>query len=152
MRAGARCAGRQREREAWISAEGLYPRKRGGHPGARRGNGWRGAVSPGTGFERWRPQEIGRKAAAAGDAVIVSLIGAVDAFTASTMPTGGPCADTTTSHDQPGETPGAENDIRAGAAHRHASFGLQGDQVIGGHPHAAQAGHWFARAYLQPVN
>lgn len=84
--------------------------------------------------------------------MIVSLIGAVDAFTVSTMPAGGPCADTTTSYDQPGETTGADDDIRAGVAHLHASFGLKGDQVIGGHLHAAQAGHWFARASLQPVS
>ncbi|MGH3564926.1 MAG: PPC domain-containing DNA-binding protein [Pseudonocardia sp.] len=98
-------------------------------------------------------EEIRRQAADAGmrNGVIVSLIGAVDRFTVSTMPAADPSADTITAYDLPGEITSAVGDIRNGTVHLHAGFGVEGDRVIGGHLHAAAVGRWFARAYVQPV-
>jgi predicted DNA-binding protein with PD1-like motif len=84
------------------------------------------------------------------DAAIVTLIGAADSFTVSTMPREDPSADVLTEYDSPAEMT-ATGEIVDGAVHVHAVMGVEGDRAIAGHLHAAQIGAWFARAYIVPV-
>lgn len=42
-------------------------------------------------------------------------------------------------------------EIKDGAVHVHATFGVEGDRAVVGHVHAAHIGTWFARAYLLPL-
>ncbi|MFG2618014.1 PCC domain-containing protein [Streptomyces sp. NPDC048507] len=97
-------------------------------------------------------ESVNRQAAEAGieNAAIVSLIGAADAFTVSTMPKGDALADTITEYKQPGEMTGT-GEIKNGFAHIHAVMGIEGDQGVTGHLHAAHIGTHFARVYLLPV-
>ncbi|MFJ6662108.1 PCC domain-containing protein [Streptomyces sp. NPDC091377] len=83
------------------------------------------------------------------DGAIVSLIGAVDAFTVSTMPASDATADVITEHDLPAETHGT-GEITDGPVHIHATMAVEGDRGICGHVHSAQIGTWFARAYVLP--
>ncbi|MBV9023104.1 MAG: DUF296 domain-containing protein [Streptomycetaceae bacterium] len=96
--------------------------------------------------------ELNRQAAEAGitDAAIVSLIGAADSFTVSTMPEGDALKDTITKYDLPGEMTGT-SEIRNGFAHLHVVMGVEGDRAIAGHLHEAHIGTHFARAYVIPV-
>jgi predicted DNA-binding protein with PD1-like motif len=81
------------------------------------------------------------------DAAIVTLIGAVDSFTVSTMPAGDATRDIITSYGQPAEMT-ATGEIVNGKPHIHAVMAVEGDRAISGHLHRAQIGTWFARAYL----
>jgi predicted DNA-binding protein with PD1-like motif len=92
------------------------------------------------------------RAQAAGitDAAIVSLIGGVDRFTVSTMPADDATKDVVSEYALPGEMHGV-GEIKAGKAHIHATFAIQGDHAVAGHVHAAEVGTWFARAYLITV-
>lgn len=96
---------------------------------------------------------IARQAGDAGitSAAIVSLVGAVDSFTVSTMPRDDPSKDVLTDYDMPAEMSGA-GEIVGGVVHIHAVMAVEGDRAISGHLHRAQVSHWFARAYLQPVD
>ncbi|MFE0423806.1 PCC domain-containing protein [Streptomyces sp. NPDC058953] len=96
-------------------------------------------------------QSVNRQAAKAGitDAAIVSLIGAVDRFTISTMPEGDALKDDITSYDLPAEMTGT-GEIRNGFAHVHAVMGVEGDRGIAGHLHEADIGTHFARVYVIP--
>ncbi|MCX4740779.1 PCC domain-containing protein [Streptomyces antibioticus] len=96
--------------------------------------------------------ELNRQAAEAGitDAAIVSLIGAADSFTVSTMPEGDALKDDITKYDLPGEMTGT-GEIRNGFAHIHVVMGVEGDRAIAGHLHEAHIGTHFARAYVIPV-
>ncbi|MFD4790781.1 PCC domain-containing protein [Streptomyces sp. NPDC058459] len=96
--------------------------------------------------------ELNRQAAAAGitDAAIVSLIGAADSFTVSTMPESDALKDNITKYDLPGEMTGT-GEIRNGFAHIHVVMGVEGDRAIAGHLHEAHIGTHFARAYVIPV-
>ncbi|MFJ9694885.1 PCC domain-containing protein [Kitasatospora sp. NPDC101183] len=98
-------------------------------------------------------ESIAEQAKAAGltDGVIVSLIGAADSFTISTMPAGDASADIITDYDQPAEIVGVVGDIVGGVVHLHATMAIEGDKGVAGHLHRAQIGHWFARAYVLPV-
>lgn len=84
------------------------------------------------------------------NAAIVSLIGGVDSFTVSTMPTGDATKDVITEYAVPAEMHGS-GEIRGGAVHVHATFGVEGDRAVVGHVHAAHIGTHFARAYLIPM-
>jgi uncharacterized protein len=83
------------------------------------------------------------------NAAIVTLIGAVDSFTLSTMPANDATKDIITDYDMPAEMT-ATGDIVDGRAHIHAVMAVEGDRAISGHVHRAQIGTWFARAYLLP--
>jgi predicted DNA-binding protein with PD1-like motif len=74
------------------------------------------------------------------DGAIVSLIGAADSFTVSTMPAG-----------DASEMSGT-GELVAGKAHVHATFGVHGDRAVTGHLHRAQVTTHFARVYLIPIS
>lgn len=95
-------------------------------------------------------ESITRQAKDAGitNAAIVSLIGAVDSFTVSTMPKNDPGKDILTDYAMPAEMSGT-GEIVDGTVHIHAVMAIDGDRAISGHLHRAQIGHWFARVYLQ---
>ncbi|MBV6697801.1 PCC domain-containing protein [Kitasatospora aureofaciens] len=90
------------------------------------------------------------KAAGVTDGAIISLIGAADSFTISTMPADDPSADIVTDYDQPAELHGT-GEIVGGVVHVHATMAVAGDKGVAGHLHRAQVGHWFARAYVLPT-
>jgi len=81
------------------------------------------------------------------DAAIVTLIGAVDSFTLSTMPADDATKDVLTDYDMPAEMT-ATGEIVDGKPHIHAVMAVEGDRAISGHLHRAQIGTHFARAYL----
>jgi predicted DNA-binding protein with PD1-like motif len=83
------------------------------------------------------------------DAAIVTLIGAVDSFTISTMPAADASKDIITNYDLPAEMSGT-GDVVGGRVHIHATMAVEGDRAISGHLHRAQVGTWFARVYLLP--
>ena len=84
------------------------------------------------------------------DAAIVSLIGAADSFTVSTMPAADATADVITDYDLPAEMT-ATGEISGGVLHVHAVMAVEGDRAVAGHLHRAQIGTWFARAYVVPL-
>jgi predicted DNA-binding protein with PD1-like motif len=84
------------------------------------------------------------------DAAIVTLIGAVDSFTVSTMPATDATKDVLTDYDVPAEMT-ATGEIVDGKPHIHAVMAVEGDRAIAGHLHRAQIGTWFARAYVTPL-
>ncbi|MGH3186594.1 MAG: PCC domain-containing protein [Streptosporangiaceae bacterium] len=92
---------------------------------------------------------IEQSAAARGiaSAAIVTLIGAVDSFTLSTMPADDATRDVITDYELPAEMT-ATGEILDGRPHVHAVMAVEGDRAISGHLHKAQVGTWFARAYL----
>jgi uncharacterized protein len=94
---------------------------------------------------------ITRQAAEQGitEGAIVSLIGAVDAFTLSTMPADDASKDIITEYAQPAEMSGT-GEIVDGVVHIHATMAVEGDRGLSGHLHRAKVGHWFARAYVLP--
>lgn len=96
-------------------------------------------------------QSVAEQAKAAGveNAAIVSLIGAVDSFTVSTMPEDDPTADVLTEYKAPAEMHGV-GEIVKGVVHIHATLAVAGDKAISGHLHKAQVGARFARVYVQP--
>lgn len=94
--------------------------------------------------------EAQAKSSGISDAAIVSLIGGVDAFAVSTMPAHDARQDILSAYQVPGEMHGS-GEIRAGKAHVHATFAIQGDRAVAGHVHSAEIGTWFARAYVIPV-
>jgi uncharacterized protein len=81
------------------------------------------------------------------NAAIVTLIGAVDSFTLSTMPADDATKDVITDYELPAEMT-ATGEIVNGRPHIHAVMAVEGDRAISGHLHKAQIGAWFARAYL----
>jgi len=81
------------------------------------------------------------------DAAIVTLIGAADSFTLSTMPAADATKDVLTDYDMPAEMT-ATGEIVDGKPHIHAVMAVEGDRAVSGHLHGAQIGTHFARAYL----
>lgn len=92
-----------------------------------------------------RLAELGVKSGA-----IVSLIGAVDAFTISTMPAADASKDIITDYDQPAEMSGT-GEVVDGKPHVHATMAVEGDKGLSGHLHRATVGHWFARVYVMEL-
>lgn len=92
------------------------------------------------------------QAAAAGlrSAAIVSLIGAVDGFTVSTMPAADATKDIMTDYSLPAEMTGT-GEIVDGKPHVHVVMAVEGDRAVSGHLHRADIGTWFARVYVQPA-
>jgi uncharacterized protein len=84
------------------------------------------------------------------DAAIVTLIGAVDSFTVSTMPASDATKDVLTEYSMPAEMT-ATGEIVGGKPHIHAVMAVEGDRAVAGHLHAAQVGTWFAKAYVMPL-
>jgi uncharacterized protein len=88
------------------------------------------------------------------DAAIVSLIGASDRLTISTMPADDATDDTLTEYKVPAELVGA-GEVVDGRVHLHVVAGIQdaGITDVGksGHLHEAHIGTHFVRAYVQPV-
>ncbi|MEO7196205.1 MAG: DUF296 domain-containing protein [Pseudonocardiaceae bacterium] len=80
---------------------------------------------------------------------IVSLIGAVDSFTISTMPKNDATKDVLTDYSLPAEMTGT-GEITNGAVHIHAVMAVEGDQAVAGHLHRADISTFFARAYVIP--
>src|SRR5882724_1277992 len=78
---------------------------------------------------------------------IVSLIGAVDSFTISTMPEHDATKDVITDYAMPAEMTGT-GEIVNGTVHVHAVMAVEGDRGVAGHLHRAEIGAWFARAYV----
>lgn len=83
------------------------------------------------------------------NAAIVTLIGAADAFTISSMPRDDATKRDVTDYDQPAEMV-ATGEIVDGAVHIHAVMGVEGHRAVAGHLYQATIGTWFARAYIQP--
>lgn len=81
---------------------------------------------------------------------IVSLIGAVNSFTLSTMPADDATKDVITDYSQPGETSGT-GEIIDSVVHIHATMAVAGGKGVSGHLHGASADTWFARAYVIPT-
>ncbi len=80
---------------------------------------------------------------------IVSLIGAVDNFTISTMPKNDATKDIITDYALPAEMIGT-GEITNGTVHIHAVMAIEGDQAIAGHLHRAEISTFFCRAYVIP--
>ncbi|HWR46561.1 MAG TPA: DUF296 domain-containing protein [Pseudonocardiaceae bacterium] len=80
---------------------------------------------------------------------IVSLIGAVDSFTLSTMLKQDATEDIITDYSLPAEMTGT-GEITNGTVHVHAVMAVEGDQAVAGHLHRAEIGTFFARAYVIP--
>ncbi|MGH3546751.1 MAG: PCC domain-containing protein, partial [Pseudonocardiaceae bacterium] len=74
---------------------------------------------------------------------IVSLIGAVDSFTISTMPQHDATEDVITDYSLTGS-----GEIINGTVHIHAVMAVEGDQAVAGHLHRAEIGTFFGRAYI----
>jgi predicted DNA-binding protein with PD1-like motif len=93
-----------------------------------------------------------RQAADAGitDGAIVSLIGAADSFTLSTMAADDAQKDVLTDYSQPAEMSGT-GEIVSGVVHIHATMAIAGDKGLSGHLHRADVHTWFGRAYVIPV-
>ena len=83
------------------------------------------------------------------DGAIVSLIGAVDSFTISTMLKHDATEDVITDYSLPAEMTGT-GEIINGTVHIHAVMAVEGDQAVAGHLHRAEIGTFFARAYVIP--
>jgi uncharacterized protein len=94
-------------------------------------------------------QSITRQAKPLGitNGAIVSLIGAVDTFTISTMPANDAAADVLTDYELPAEMSGT-GEIVEGAVHVHAVMAVEGDRALSGHLHRAAVRTHFARAYV----
>jgi uncharacterized protein len=84
------------------------------------------------------------------NAAIVTLIGAVDSFTISTMPADDATADTITHYDLPAEMT-ATGEIVNGMVHVHAAMAVEGDRAIAGHLHRGVVRTHFARAYVVSI-
>ncbi|MGH3772100.1 MAG: PCC domain-containing protein [Pseudonocardiaceae bacterium] len=80
---------------------------------------------------------------------IVSLIGAVDSFTISTMSGHDATVDVITDYSLPAEMTGT-GEITDGTVHIHAVMAVEGDHAVAGHLHRAEIGTFFARAYVIP--
>jgi len=83
-------------------------------------------------------------------AAVVSLIGAADSFTISTMPAHDATKDVLTDYAAPAEMSGT-GEVIDGEPHLHVVMALEGDRAVSGHLHRAQIGTHFARVYLLPA-
>ncbi|MGH3673381.1 MAG: PCC domain-containing protein [Pseudonocardiaceae bacterium] len=78
---------------------------------------------------------------------IVSLIGAVDSFTISTMPKDDATKDIITDYPLPAEMTGT-GEITNGAVHIHSVMAIEGDRAVAGHLHRAEISTFYGRAYV----
>ncbi|GAA1922772.1 hypothetical protein GCM10009716_34060 [Streptomyces sodiiphilus] len=84
------------------------------------------------------------------EGAIVSLVGATEDFTISTMPADDALKDNITSYSLPAEMTGT-GEIKNGFVHIHVVMGVEGDKAMAGHLHAATIKTHFARAYVLPT-
>lgn len=84
------------------------------------------------------------------NAAIVTLIGAVDSFSLSTMSAGDATKDIVADYDLPAEMT-ATGEIVNGHPHVHVVMAVEGDRAFSGHLRRARISTWFARAYVLPV-
>jgi predicted DNA-binding protein with PD1-like motif len=81
----------------------------------------------------------------------ITLIGAVDEATISTMPRHDALTDNLTTYTEPLELTGT-GEIVNGSPHVHVVLCREGDQTVGGHLHAATVRTFFVHAYLTPLD
>jgi uncharacterized protein len=84
------------------------------------------------------------------NAAVVSIIGAVDNCTISTMARDDYRKDIVTEYDEPMELSGT-GEVKDGTPHLHVSIAGEGDSVRGGHLHSARVEHFFVNLYLEPL-
>ena len=80
----------------------------------------------------------------------MTLIGAVDDATISTMAANDALTDTLTTYTEPLELSGT-GEVVDGKPHVHVVLCREGDQTVGGHLHAATVRTFFVHAYLTPA-
>ena len=81
---------------------------------------------------------------------IVSIIGAVDACSISTMPKENAKKDIVTEYHEPLEI-SATGEIHEGKPHIHAVLGREGNIAVFGHLHWARVKQWFVNIYIIPL-
>lgn len=81
----------------------------------------------------------------------ITLIGAVDEATISTMPRHDAHTDNLTTYTEPLELTGT-GEIVNGTPHIHVVLCREADQTVGGHLHTATVRTFFVHAYLTPLN
>jgi hypothetical protein len=81
------------------------------------------------------------------EGAIVSIIGAVDECSVSTMPADDATRDVVRTYAQPLEMFGT-GEVRAGAPHIHAVFGTANGTAVSGHLHSATVRSWFVRVFV----
>jgi predicted DNA-binding protein with PD1-like motif len=81
----------------------------------------------------------------------ITLIGAVDEATISTMPRHDALTDLLTTYTEPLELTGT-GEVVDGAPHVHVVLCREGDQTVGGHLHAATVRTFFVHAYVTPID
>jgi predicted DNA-binding protein with PD1-like motif len=79
----------------------------------------------------------------------ITLIGAVDEATISTMPRHDALTDNLTTYTEPLELTGT-GEVVDGAPHIHVVLCREGDKTVGGHLHAATVRTFFVHAYVTP--
>ena len=84
------------------------------------------------------------------DAAIVSLIGAVDDFTISSMPLNDATRDQPLSYAMPAAVTGT-GEIIGGQPHLHVVMAVQGNKALAGHLQRAEVRTHSVRAYLLPA-
>jgi predicted DNA-binding protein with PD1-like motif len=84
------------------------------------------------------------------EAVIMSIIGAVDECCVSTMPKGDASTDILREYAEPLEMFGT-GEVRNGRPHIHANFGTEDGTAVAGHLHWARPHKWFVNVYLCPL-
>jgi len=94
--------------------------------------------------------EVAAKDAGITDAAIVSLIGAVDDFTISSMPLNDATRDQPLSYAMPAEMTGS-GELVDGKPHIHVVMAVQGNKALAGHLRRAEIRTHSARAYLLPA-
>ena len=93
--------------------------------------------------------ELTRRVKADGieNAAIVSLIGAADDFTVTTMASNDALDDQPLTMTAPAELSGT-GEVHDGQVHVHVSMAVEGGQVVGGHLLSAEVRTHFVRVYL----
>jgi uncharacterized protein len=81
----------------------------------------------------------------------ITLIGAVDLATISTMPRHDARSDTLTTYAMPAELTGT-GEVIDGKPHVHVILCCEGDQTVGGHLHTATVDTHFVHAYVSPLS
>lgn len=81
---------------------------------------------------------------------VVSLIGAVEGCSISTMAADDFAKDIVTEYPEPVELSGT-GEVKDGVVHLHVVLGREGDDTRSGHLHRAEVVHFFVRAYVIPI-
>lgn len=81
---------------------------------------------------------------------IVSIVGAVDECSISTMPKDDAMKDIQTEYHEPLEMSGT-GEIHSGKPHIHCVFGREKNVAVFGHLHWAKIKNWFVNIYVIPL-